>query len=60
MLVADMVEKAAVSPTPSSDKAQDVAPGKLPKVVQKGGKPTGLDFSGISKPSPRPPSSERC
>ncbi len=50
-----MVEKAAVSPTPSSDKAQDVAPGKLPKVVQKGGKPTGLDFSGISKPSPTTP-----
>jgi len=51
VLVADMVKKAVVSPTPSSDKVQDVAPGKLPKVVSKGGKPTSLDFSGIAKPS---------
>ncbi|GAB3658096.1 FKBP-type peptidyl-prolyl cis-trans isomerase [Nocardioides korecus] len=55
VLVADMVKKAAVSPTPSSDKVQDVAPGKLPKVVSKGGKPTSLDFSGVSEPSTSTP-----
>ncbi|MCW2819195.1 MAG: hypothetical protein JWR42_1982 [Marmoricola sp.] len=55
VLVADMVKKAAVSPTPSSDKVQDVAPGKLPKIVSKGGKPTALDFSGIAEPSTSTP-----
>ena len=51
VLVADLVKKAAVSPTPSDNSAHDVSPSKLPKVVLKKGKPTGLDFKGIAKPS---------
>ena len=51
VVVADLVKKAAVSPTPSDDKAHDVAPSSLPKVIEKSGKPTGLDFKGIDKPS---------
>lgn len=51
VVVADMVKKAPTSPTPTDDKAHDVAASKLPKVVSKGGKPTGLDWSGITKPS---------
>jgi len=51
VVVADLVKKAAVSPTPSDDKAHDAPASKLPKVVEKSGKPTALDFSGISKPA---------
>jgi peptidylprolyl isomerase len=51
VVVGDLVEKAAVSPTPSDAKAHD-APGRaLPRVVLKNGKPTGLDWKGIAKPS---------
>lgn len=31
-------------------KPQDVSPSKLPKVVEKDGEPTGLDFQGVAKP----------
>jgi peptidylprolyl isomerase len=51
VVVADLVEKAAVSPTPSDAKAHDVPGSALPEVVQKNGKPTGLDWAGIAKPS---------
>ncbi len=51
VLVADFVKKAAVSPTPSDDKAHDVSPKKMPKVVLKKGKPAGLSWTGIAKPS---------
>jgi peptidylprolyl isomerase len=51
VVVADLVKKAAVSPKPSDDKAHNAPASKLPKVVEKKGKPTGLDFTGISKPS---------
>ncbi len=51
VVVADLVKKAAVSPKPSDDKAHDAPASELPKVVEKKGKPVGLDFSGIAKPS---------
>lgn len=51
VVVADLVEKAAVAPTPTDDKAHDVAPDQQPKVVEKDGKPTGLDWSGIDEPA---------
>jgi peptidylprolyl isomerase len=50
VLVADLVEKAAVSPTPADDSAHDASPSSLPSVVEKNGNPAGLDFSGISEP----------
>jgi len=55
VVVADIVKKAAVSPTPSDAKAHDVPASKLPKVVLKKGKPTGLDWTGVSKPSLKTP-----
>lgn len=55
VVVADLVKKAPTSPTPTDDKAHDVAASKLPKVVEKGGKPTGLDWTGVSKPDPTTP-----
>lgn len=51
VMVADLVKKAPTSPTPADDKAHDVSPNKLPKVVEKKGKPTGLNWKGVSKPS---------
>jgi peptidylprolyl isomerase len=51
VLVADFVKKAEVSPTPSDSKPHDVSPKALPKVVLKKGKPTGLVWTGIKKPS---------
>jgi peptidylprolyl isomerase len=51
VLVADFVKKAPVSPTPSDDKVHEAPANKLPKVVSKGGKPTGFDWSGIKEPS---------
>jgi peptidylprolyl isomerase len=51
VIVADLVEKQAVAPTPTDDKAQDVSPDQQPTVVEQGGKPTGLDFSGIDEPA---------
>jgi peptidylprolyl isomerase len=50
VVVADLVEKAAVAPTPTDDKAHDADPSTQPKVVEKDGKPTGLDFSGVKEP----------
>lgn len=51
VVVADMVEKAAVSPTPSDSKVHDVPKGKLPAVLLKKGKPSGFDWRGIAKPA---------
>lgn len=50
VIVADLVEKEAVSPTPTDDQAHDAEPDTQPSVVEKDGKPTGLDFSGIDEP----------
>jgi peptidylprolyl isomerase len=55
VIVADLVEKAAVSPTPADSSAHDVSPSTQPKVVEKKGEPTGLDWSGIAEPSPDTP-----
>jgi peptidylprolyl isomerase len=51
VLVADFVEKAPVSPNPTDDKAHDASPKALPKVVEKKGKPTGFDWSGVTQPA---------
>lgn len=51
VVVADLVEKQAESPTPTDDTAHDASPGTQPKVVETAGKPTGLDFSGVDKPA---------
>lgn len=51
VIVADLVEKEAVAPTPTDDKAQDASPDEQPTVLEKNGKPTGLDFSGIDEPA---------
>ena len=51
VVVADLVEKAAVAPTPTDDKAHDASPDTQPKVVEEKGKPTGLDFSGVAEPA---------
>jgi peptidylprolyl isomerase len=51
VVVADLVEKAAVSPTPADDQAHDASPSSQPKVVEKDGKPSGLDFSGVAEPA---------
>lgn len=51
VVVADLVKKAAVSPTPSDARAHDVPGRTLPKVVLKKGKPAGLDWTGVAKPS---------
>ena len=50
VVVADLVEKAAVSPTPTDDKVHDVSPSMMPKLVAKDGKPSGFDFTGLSEP----------
>lgn len=55
VVVADLVKKAPMSPTPTDDKAHDASPSKLPKVVSKDGKPSGLDWTGVSKPAPTEP-----
>ena len=51
VVVADLVKKAPTSPTPSDDKAHDVSPSKLPKVVLKKGQPAGFNWKGVAKPS---------
>jgi len=51
VVVADMVEKAAVAPTPTDDAVHDVSPSEQPKVVEKKGVPTGLDWTGIDEPA---------
>jgi peptidylprolyl isomerase len=50
VVVADLVEKAAVAPTPSDDKAHDADPSTQPKVTVSGDKVTGLDWTGVKEP----------
>ena len=51
VVVADLVKKAPVSPTPKDDSAHRAAPSTQPKVIEKKGNPTGLDWYGISQPA---------
>jgi peptidylprolyl isomerase len=51
VVVADLVEKQEESPTPTDDAVHDASPSTQPTVVEKGGKPTGLDFSGVEEPA---------
>lgn len=50
VVVADLVEKAAVAPTPTDDKAHDAPADSQPKVVTEGDKVTGLDWTGVAEP----------
>lgn len=50
VVVADVVEKAVPTPTPTSNEAEDADPAAQPKVVEDGGKVTGLDFDGVEEP----------
>jgi peptidylprolyl isomerase len=50
VVVADLVGKAPVSPTPTDDKVHDVSPSEMPKIITKDGKPASFDFTGASKP----------
>jgi len=50
VLVADLVQKSEVSPTPADNKAHDASPSSQPKVIEQKGNPAGLDWSGISEP----------
>ena len=51
VIVADLVEKAEVAPTPTDDAVHDVSPSEQPSVVEKKGSPTGLDWTGIEEPA---------
>lgn len=51
VVVADMVRKAPVSPTPTDDQVHRVPASRLPAVVLESGKPTGLRWKGIVKPA---------
>jgi peptidylprolyl isomerase len=51
VVVADLVKKVTPSPTPTDDKAHDVSASMMPKVITKDGKPTGFDWTGVSKPA---------
>lgn len=50
VVVADLVKKIPASPTPTDAKVHDVSASEMPKVISKGGKPTGFDWTGVSKP----------
>jgi peptidylprolyl isomerase len=50
VVVADLVEKAAVAPTPTDDKAHEASPDSQPKVVTEGDQVTGLDWTGVAEP----------
>jgi len=51
VVVADFVQKAPTSPTPTDTKAHDVPASRLPGVVSTGGVPTGMDWTGIEQPA---------
>ncbi len=55
VVVADLVEKTAVSPTPADDAVHDASPSSQPQVVLQKDKPAGLDWKGIAEPSPVTP-----
>jgi peptidylprolyl isomerase len=55
VVVADLVEKAAVSPTPADDAVHDASPSEQPQVVLQKDAPAGLDWSGIAEPSQSTP-----
>jgi peptidylprolyl isomerase len=50
VVVADFVDKQEAAPTPTDDAAHDATQDTQPTIVEKDGKPTGLDFSGIEEP----------
>lgn len=51
LVVVDVMRKTPVSPTPKDAKVHTARPGSMPKVLQSGGKPSGFDWAGVSKPS---------
>jgi peptidylprolyl isomerase len=55
VVVADLIQKAATSPTPSDDKAHSAPASSMPKVITKNGDPVGLNWKGIAKPAATTP-----
>lgn len=51
VVVADLGSAQEASPTPSSDQVEDADPSTQPTVVEEGGDPVGLDFSGLDEPA---------
>ena len=51
LLVADLVEEQQVSPTPTSEEAEDTTADSQPSLVVEGGDPVALDFDGIDEPA---------
>lgn len=51
VIVVDLVEEMQTSPEPTDDQAQDADPEQQPTIVEKDGKPTGLDFEGVDEPA---------
>jgi peptidylprolyl isomerase len=51
VIVADLIEAQVAAPDPTDDKAHDATPDTQPKIVEEGGKPTGLDFTGVEDPA---------
>jgi FKBP-type peptidyl-prolyl isomerase-like protein len=51
VIVADLVEKAAVAPTPTDDAVHDAPPSTQPSVVLEKDNPSGLDWEGIAEPA---------
>ena len=50
VVVADLVSPQEVAPTPASQEAEEADPDTQPTVVEEGGDPVGLDFSGVEEP----------
>lgn len=51
LLVVDVMRMTPQSPSPTDDKAHDVSPSALPKLITKDGKPSGFDWTGVKKPA---------
>ncbi|WP_183092306.1 FKBP-type peptidyl-prolyl cis-trans isomerase [Nocardioides stalactiti] len=51
VVVVDLVSAVEQAPTPTSDRPQDADPSSQPTVVEEGGRPVGLDFTGIEEPA---------
>lgn len=50
VVVADLVSPQEVAPSPASQEAEEADPDTQPTVVEEGGDPVGLDFSGVEEP----------
>jgi len=51
LMVVDVMRLSPQAPKPTDRKAHDVSPSAFPKLVTKGGTPSGFDWSGFKKPA---------